>query len=219
MSDRIKYLFIWCVSLFVLTVIILYSYPEYKTWVPYFYYIIASTTFISIPHEPLVFYYGKMFGIYLPVLVAIIPTILGCYVDYLVLTPLLQHRKVNRLKETKVYQTTIKYFKKAQFVSIMTAAASPVPVPFYPIRVLSISCNYPMHNYICAVLLGRIPRYFFLAAGGKLLNIPDKFILVIFIVIIFIYCIKIISKRVGKFSWKTDSLVLEESMNINKKNR
>jgi len=30
---------------------------------------------------------------------------------------------------------------------------------------------------------------------------------------------KIISKKVGKFSWKTDSFVLEESMNINSKNK
>jgi ribonucleoside-triphosphate reductase len=58
------------------------------------------------------------------------------------------------------------------------------PVPFYPIRILSVSSGYPLWKYTTSVVLGRIPRYFILALFGDLLNIPNWIILLFFVSLI-----------------------------------
>ena len=215
MLHKIKYICIIGISLLVVTLSIIFIFPQFKVWVPYFYYIVASTCFIAIPHEPLVFYYGKLFGLYLPVIIGIIPTILGCYIDYLVIRPIVRHRKFDRIKETKVYEKTLKYFKKAPFLAVMITAA--FPIPFYPVRFLSVATGYSMYYYMSAVLAGRIPKFIVLAAGGKLLNIPDGYIIGAFIAIFIFYCLKYLFKKYGKLSWKTSPVMIEKAVHIGNK--
>ena len=75
------------------------------------------------------------------------------------------------------------------------------PIPFWPVRILSISTRYPFGRYTTAVTIGRIPRYFLLAFGGMTLNIPDWLIAVIFIAMITLPLILklmgIVRKRLG----------------------
>jgi hypothetical protein len=63
----------------VASVFTLIVYPQFQDLVAFFFYIIASNTFIGIPHEPLMIYYGKLYPFYVPVLVAVVPTIMGTY--------------------------------------------------------------------------------------------------------------------------------------------
>jgi len=58
--------------------------------------------------------------------------------------------------------------------------------------------DYPVRHYILAVLLGRIPRFLFLAVGGKLLNVDNKLIIFVFILVIFVYLSAIIYKNITK---------------------
>jgi len=164
-------------SLFTLIV-----YPEFQDLVVFFFYLIASNTFLGIPHEPLLIYYGKLYPVYIPVLVAIIPTILGTYIDYAVLTPILRSRYLERFRQQTIYLKAVRYFKKFPFLTLMIFAIS--PIPFWPVRILSVSTRYPYPRFATAVTLGRIPRYTLLALGGMTLNIPDWLILTIFIVMI-----------------------------------
>lgn len=171
-------------------------FPEFQDLVIFFFYILASNSFLGLPHEPLVIYYGKLYPIYIPVLVAIVPTILGCMVDYAVLTPVLKSRYLRRFRQHPFYLKAVRYFKKFPFITLSVFAIS--PVPFWPVRILSIASHYPLPKYATAVTLGRIPRYALLALGGMTLNIPDWLIVTIFFIMIslpFIPRIAIFVKR------------------------
>ncbi len=146
-------------------------YPGNVDLVIYFYYITASNSFLGLPHEPLIIYYGKIYPVYVPVVLAIVPTVLGCALDYIVLTPILDSKYLTKIKESHSYERSTHYFNKQPFWTLVVFALT--PVPFYPVRLLSVATKYPFYKYASAVLLGRIPRYALLAVGGSELNIPD----------------------------------------------
>jgi len=138
-----------------------YFFPRYTGLVWLFFYIIPSNSFIPFPHEPAILYYGKMYGALLTTIVATVPTIIACYLDYAVLTPLFDRTRLGNIRHSTIYQRTLYYYQKAPFFTNMLAAIS--PVPFYPVRILSISSGYSAWKYTTAVVMGRVPRYLFLA--------------------------------------------------------
>jgi ribonucleoside-triphosphate reductase len=154
-------------------------YPRYVGLVFLFFYIIPSNSFIPFPHEPAIIYYGKIFGPLLTTASATLPTIIACIIDYAVLTPVFSKTRLAKIKNTGIYKKTVYYFYKAPFITNFTAAIS--PVPFYPVRILSVASGYPLRKYASAIVLGRIPRYYFLAFSGALLNIPNWFIAFFFV--------------------------------------
>ncbi len=153
--------------------------PRMLGLVVLFFYIIPSNSFIPFPHEPAIIFYGKIYGPYLTTLAAIIPTTIACIIDYAVLTPVFTRTRLARIKQTGIYQKTVYYYEKAPFLTNFVAALS--PVPFYPVRILSVASGYPMWKYTTAVVTGRIPRYFFLAVTGAILNVPNWFIALFFL--------------------------------------
>ena len=183
-------------------IVVYYFYPEYIGLAFLFFYIIPSNSFIPFPHEPAIIYYGKIFGPLLTTLTAIIPTIIACIIDYAVLTPVFFRTRVSRMKDTRIYQKTVYYYQKAPFFTNFMAAIS--PVPFYPVRVLSVSSAYPLWKYTSSVLLGRIPRYFILALFGDLLNIPNWVILFFFVSLISVPIYQKLSTRGKKSDVTTD---------------
>lgn len=162
------------VSLLMATLGGIYCYfyqPKYLGLTFLFFYIIPSNSFIPFPHEPAIIYYGKIFGPLLTTITAIVPTIIACVIDYAVLTPVFSRTRLSRLKETKIYRKTVFYYRKAPFFTNLFAALS--PVPFYPVRILSVASGYPLWKYTTAVVAGRAPRYYFLALFGMLFKIPN----------------------------------------------
>ena len=183
-------------------IVVYYFYPEYIGLAFLFFYIIPSNSFIPFPHEPAIIFYGKIFGPLLTTLTAIIPTIIACIIDYAVLTPVFFRTRVSRMKDTRIYQKTVYYYQKAPFFTNFMAAIS--PVPFYPVRVLSVSSAYPLWKYTSSVLLGRIPRYFILALFVDLLNIPNWVILFFFVSLISVPIYQKLSTRGKKSDVTTD---------------
>ncbi|MBD3226277.1 MAG: hypothetical protein GF313_16230 [Caldithrix sp.] len=159
--------------------------PIHEHWMLFALYIGASNSFIAIPHEPLMIYYGKHYGVINPLLIAIVPTTLGCILDYVVLYPILHHQAVNKNLQKKWIQKSKTYFLKWPFATLLFFAVS--PLPFYPIRLITVLSKYPLKLYITAVTLGRIPRYWILLYFGFALNLSDRAILIIFLVLIGIY--------------------------------
>ncbi|NOX37351.1 MAG: VTT domain-containing protein [Calditrichaeota bacterium] len=176
---RWKWIFITLSLAAVVGAVTFRFFPEYVGLVWLFFYIIPSNSFIPFPHEPAIIYYGKLYGPMLTTLTALVPTIIACYIDYEVLTPAFDRTRLGKIRHTRVYRKTLYYFSKAPFFTNAFAALS--PVPFYPVRILSISSGYPAYKYTLAVLLGRLPRYFILAYGGAALNVPNGVILLFFI--------------------------------------
>jgi membrane protein YqaA with SNARE-associated domain len=162
-------------------------------WVVFNLYMIASTTFLALPHEPLLFFYGKNHGMLTPSLLALVPTMIGCYLDYGMLQPVLTGKYLAGIRERPYYIKISGWFNSLPFLTILVAAAT--PVPFYPVRLLSISEKYNMHRYMLAVVSGRFPRYLLIASGSGIFEIPDNYILVIFAVIIIWYICLIIYRR------------------------
>ncbi len=160
-----------------------YFFPRYMGLVWLFFYIIPSNSFIPFPHEPAILYYGKMYGALLTTIVATVPTIIACYLDYAVLTPLFDRTRLGNIRHSTIYQRTLYYYQKAPFFTNMLAAIS--PVPFYPVRILSISSGYSAWKYTTAVVMGRVPRYFFLAMMGDIFQIPNWFIALFFGILVF----------------------------------
>ncbi len=163
-------------------VVVYNLFPDYVGLVSLFFYIIPSNSFIPFPHEPAIIYYGKMYGPTITTLTAIIPTIIACIIDYAVLTPVFTRTRLRTMKESGIYKKLIYYYDKAPFLTNFFAALS--PVPFSPVRILSVASAYPLWKYSCSVVLGRIPRYYFLAFSGTLLNIPNWVILIFFVSLI-----------------------------------
>ena len=172
---------------------IYFWYPEYLGYAFLFFYIIPSNSFIPFPHEPAIIYYGKILGPFSTTLTAIIPTIIACIIDYAVLSPVFSRTRLAKLKKTGIYLRTVYYFSKIPFITIFMAAIS--PVPFYPVRVLSVASEYPGWKYTLAVVLGRILRYYFLAFFGAVLNIPNWLILIFFLSLVSVPVYERISSR------------------------
>jgi membrane protein YqaA with SNARE-associated domain len=173
------------ISLLIATVggaVLYQNYPRYLGLFFLFCYIIPSNSFIPFPHEPAIIYYGKIFGPLLTTITATVPTIIACIIDYAVLTPVFSRTRLSRIKTTSIYQKTVKYFYKAPFLTNLVAALS--PLPFYPVRILSVSSNYPLWKYTLAIVIGRIPRYYFLALFGAVLRIPNWIIVLFFVSLI-----------------------------------
>jgi membrane protein YqaA with SNARE-associated domain len=141
-----------------------------------------SNSFVAIPHEPLMIYLGKIYPFYLPVLISVIPTLIGCYLDYLVLSPVLKSRFLKKPLNSKFYLKSEEYFNKLPYLTLFIFAFT--PLPFYPVRILSVASEYPVSRYASSVTLGRIPRYSILVLTGTAFNISVHTLLLIFIVMI-----------------------------------
>ena len=137
---------------FILMLFLTYIYIENgMVWISFMFYLLASTSFIALPHEPILLYFGKQYGILLPLFFSIFPTILGCYVDYLVLGSMFRHRIFSGIRTSHISQKIIRLFRLYPFVTIFLAALS--PVPFYPVLtgrffLVHENCNLTSQNII-----------------------------------------------------------------------
>ncbi len=200
MSKKQNIFFLSIVSIIIIFAIILLRIsPQIKSTVIFFFYVMLSNSFIAIPHEPLMIYLGKIYPFYLPVLIAILPTILGCYLDYMVLTPVLNSRLFKRPLNSKFYKKSEEYFRKTPYLTLFVFALT--PLPFYPVRILSVASGYPVSKYVSSVTLGRIPRYTFLALSGSFFNISNNVIFGILLFMIFSpFIVNIIRRIIKKFT-------------------
>lgn len=157
--------------------------PEFDPFLILFFYSIPSNTAISVfSHEPIVIYYGKYHNLLLITIISSASTLIAGFFDHTVFTSLLNHPKFIGYKHNILYQKVIFYFDKFPFWTIVSAAFS--PIPYWPVKMLSFSRKYPLNKYLLAVLVGRFPRYYLLAAFGYVTLIPNKIIWIIFAVIL-----------------------------------
>lgn len=171
LSLKWKFIIVTLTSATLVGLVTYFYYPRYLGLVLLFFYIIPSNSFIPFPHEPAIIFYGKIFGPLLTTITATIPTIIACIIDYAVLGPVFTRTRLAKIKDTGIYRKTVYYYAKAPFLTNFVAALS--PVPFYPVRILSVASEYPMWKYTTAVVTGRVPRYYFLALFGAVLKIPN----------------------------------------------
>ena len=155
--------------------------PDYRNLFYLFLYSAPSNSFIPVPHEPAMIFFGRLYLPELVALVAAVGTLIPCFIDYKAISFAFQAEKLRKIRDSKVYGGAVYYFLKAPFICVFLAALLPF-IPFYIFRVLSPTSGYALSRYMLAVFLGRIPRYYLFALLGTLPILP--LLLVVSIVLI-----------------------------------
>lgn len=130
---------------------------------------------INIPQEPVIMYAGTLYPPLLVVMVFSFSTITASLIDYFLVRRIFQWRKLAVLKENGMYRAALRSFYWRPWETIVVFAFS--PLPFFPVRILALSSNYPAWKYVSANVVGRVPRYYLLAMGGTWLSIPHLYLI------------------------------------------
>ena len=140
----------------------------------YVWYFLPGTV---LPQEPAVIYAGTIYHPGFVVVIFCLATMTASIIDYFTVKKVLALRRFEPLKQTSFYQSAVRCFYWRPWWTIVVFAFT--PLPFFPIRILALSSNYPALQYISANVIGRAPRYYLLALGGAWLSIPLMYILLI----------------------------------------
>lgn len=148
-------------------------------WVLFFYNFPSQFLIAIVPHEPVLFYFAKFYSPVTVAAVATAGTVLTEYFNYSVFNFFADFSPVEKAKQWKVVARLMALFSKAPFASLWIAGVS--PIPFYPFRFLAVLSEYPLRRYLLAVLTARFPRFVLYAWLGAMLQIPDLWLMIIFI--------------------------------------
>jgi membrane protein YqaA with SNARE-associated domain len=180
---------------FVLTLLIVWttskSLQESKSlWVLFFYSFPAEFLIATVPHEPVLLYFGKFYHPLTVALVAIPSTLFTEMLNYSTFKYITDLKIFARLRGKKAVQKTVQFFNKAPFLTLWVAGIT--PIPFYPLRFLVVLAKYPLLKYILAVFLSRFPRFIILAYVGYKIQLPDYMLIALFVILIAIANIAIL---------------------------
>lgn len=168
-----------CILLGIVNLVYIIFKPDVNPLLQLFFYSIPANIAISVfPHEPIIIKFGKQYDLFLISSISILSTMIAAILDHVVFTPLLNHEKFSGYKNNTVYQKSRLYFDKFPFLTIALAALA--PIPFWPLKLLAFSRQYPLGKYLSALFIGRFPKYYLLAAFGSVTLIPNWFIWLLF---------------------------------------
>jgi len=142
-------------------------------------YTIPSHMFVSpLPHEPVLLYFSKQYS----ATICALASTMGCLVagmwDYWLFIPLMHHSRVrSKYANAGLYQRSVRLFRKSPFWALVFAGLT--PLPFYPVKFLSIGDRYPLRKYLLALLVGRAPRYWLIAYLGYVFRFPNWSLIVL----------------------------------------
>jgi uncharacterized membrane protein YdjX (TVP38/TMEM64 family) len=115
-------------------------------------------------YEPVLLAYGSLFS---PLLVATIGAVSSTaveYVNYHLYRKLLQYQAFERILRSDSSRSVMALFFRCPFLAVWLCICS--PLPDWAARILASHSGYPVRRYLAAVLLARLPRFWFLAALG-----------------------------------------------------
>jgi membrane protein YqaA with SNARE-associated domain len=136
-------------------------------------YTIPSHMFISpLPHEPVLLYFAKSNGAVSCALASTTGSLIAGIWDYWLFVPLMHHPRVRaRYANVTLYRRSVGLFRRSPFWTLVLVGAT--PIPFYPVKFLSIADHYPLKKYLLALFVGRTPRYWLIAYLGHTLLLPN----------------------------------------------
>ena len=142
------------------------TFPQHRSLVGYFLYVIPAHLLISfLSHEPALFAIAKLYPPRVVAAVACVGCSVAIILDYWLIGWFVTRSFVRaELDDSRVVRTARRVFARAPFVLILASAM--LPVPFYPVKILAIVNGYPLSRFIAALIIGRIPRFWFLAVIG-----------------------------------------------------
>jgi len=148
-------------------------------WILFFYSFPAEFLLSTVPHEPVILYFGKFYPPLKVALVAGAGTLLAEALNYSIFHYISFFNRFQKVRHTKFVQKIVDLFNRASFPALLVAGFT--PVPFYPFRFLVVLAHYPLVKYLLALLLSRTPRFFLIALIGYTFKIPDYLLLALFV--------------------------------------
>jgi uncharacterized membrane protein YdjX (TVP38/TMEM64 family) len=115
-------------------------------------------------YEPTLLYFGRL---YPPLVIATIGTVCNLWIeglDYMLLRRLAATRAVAQATRRPALQRALALFNRRPFFTVWLFAWS--PLPDWIVRCAAPAAGYPLRRYLLATMLGRFPRFWFLAALG-----------------------------------------------------
>lgn len=153
-------------------------------WVLFLSSIPAEAFIATVPHEPILLFFGKFYGPLTVALVATGGTVVAELLNYSIISHVAEGRHMGRIKESPLTARVTRLFEKAPFSALLVAGFT--PVPFYPFRFLVVLARYSRLRYVLAVVLARGPRFYLLALLGREVRIPDQVLIALFVAIVIV---------------------------------
>jgi membrane protein YqaA with SNARE-associated domain len=142
--------------------VVLYD-PRYSQLAIYALYAIPAHLLISfLPHEPALWIAARLYPAILVALVGTSATLVAIVLDYWLIGWLVNHHLVKPVvQESRWFTFASRWFRKAP--ALLIAGSALAPVPFYPVKIMAIAADYPLRRFMAALIVGRLPRFYFLA--------------------------------------------------------
>lgn len=137
--------------------------------------------FFPAAFEPVLLLFGKL---YPPFLIAVLGATLSVLMEalnYRIYGWMAGMKRLDSLREKAVSGRLVKLFNRRPFLVVWIFAV--LPAPDWGARILGVLSKFPARKYLLAFLLGRIPKFWFIAAVGNALPISKGTMLVVAIVI------------------------------------
>ncbi|MFX0203160.1 MAG: VTT domain-containing protein [Candidatus Hodarchaeota archaeon] len=172
-----------------------YLFPQYsELWILFLYTLPSEFLIAVLPHEPIILYFSKSYNQFTVTWVTLAGTIFIEYINYMLVTLFFKSTRLIDLKRRQTFQNAIHYFLLIPFFSLVIAAIT--PIPFYPFRIIAPMSGYPVKKYLMAILIGRTPRFYFLAYFGHIVVLSNKVIILLFILLSTLLVISLIRRKV-----------------------
>lgn len=137
--------------------------PRYGQLAVYGLYAIPAHLLISfLPHEPALWIAARLYPASVVAIAGTAATVVAITLDYWLIGWLVNHHLVRPVvQESRWFRFAERWFRKAPALLITGSALA--PVPFYPVKIMAIAADYPLRRFIAALIVGRLPRFYFLA--------------------------------------------------------
>jgi membrane protein YqaA with SNARE-associated domain len=142
--------------------VVLYD-PRYSQLAVYALYAIPAHLLISfLPHEPALWIAARLYPALLVAVVGTVATLVAIVIDYWLIGWLVNHHLVKPVVQaSRWFKFAERWFEKAP--ALLIAGSALAPVPFYPVKIMAIAADYPLRRFVPALIVGRLPRFYFLA--------------------------------------------------------
>lgn len=121
--------------------------------------------FLPAAYEPLLLFYGQLYPPFVLAIIGAIASAVSEYLNYQMYRAVLARESVERrVMANAASRTVTTLFARFPFLAVWICAWS--PLPDWAARVLASHTRYSICRYLAAVLAGRIPKFWFLAAVG-----------------------------------------------------
>lgn len=150
-------------------------------------YCIPANSIVPIPHEPAMLYFARFYDPFWCALAGTIGSLIACYSDYAMVGAAMRHRALAKTRRSRLFQWSTRWMKRYPFA--ITVLFSFTPLPISIVRILAPAVEYSLPRYMLAQVVGRFPRFYFLAWLGHTIPFPTWMIIGLGIVLLLAFLI------------------------------